>query len=277
VQQSNLRFIFFLLFSAFVVPVNAQYDFTVSETEGCVPLKVKFTFTTTVADDTAYIWDFGNGQISTLRNPDTVVYEVPGLYSPTLLVNSRGDLVVTKPNLIEAHRVVPATFDYKDTISYAVFVLEPSATLDTGVNYTFSWEIEGFAPRTGQRQVVTFPDTGTYTIRLTLSDEYGCTSSASRDITVFQEITVQNVFSPNGDRYLQFFRVSSNGGVPIVVKIFSRTGILVYEGEGTDVTWDGTTASGIKLKPGIYFYAIEAISGDPDKRNSKAGLLYMYE
>jgi gliding motility-associated-like protein len=92
-----------------------------------------------------------------------------------------------------------------------------------------------------------------------------------------EDINVQNVFTPNGDNINDYFVVTSTSGFPINVRIFTRSGILVYENEGTTVTWDGITSTGQKQSTGIYFYTIESISGDPDNRYSKAGVLYMYK
>lgn len=83
-------------------PASAQYDITASETSGYAPLKVKFHFLNSASADTitSYYWDFGNGQSSTLESPDTVVYNTPGTYSPSLVYNNRMDLVIVKSQYI---------------------------------------------------------------------------------------------------------------------------------------------------------------------------------
>jgi len=244
-------------------------------------MKVKYTFTSTALDDSisGYYWDFGNGETSTLKDPDSVTYELPGIYNPTVVLtfDQGSDQWIVKPDLLTVHRTVQANFTYHDTVSYNVYVFENAEVLDTGVNYTFNWDIEGFPPRTGPRQIVDFPAMDTFTVTLTVTDDFGCASTISNEVAVVEEITVQNVFTPNGDDINDEFIITSNGGFPIIVRIYSRTGILVYEAEGTIVTWDGLTASGQELNPGIYFYAIETLKGDPNKRYSKAGVLYMYK
>jgi gliding motility-associated-like protein len=265
-----------LLISAFTLPALGQYDFTVDNTEGCTPMKVKYTLDTALVDTiTSCYWDFGNGETSTLKVPDTVTYSNPGNFSPTLVFNNRADLRIEKPNLITAHHTVSANYIYYDTVTYNYYVLIHNEPLDAGVTYTFNWNIEEFGPRTGPRQEVNFPRIDTFTVALTVSDEFGCTSTVSHDIALFEAITVQNVFTPNGDNTNEDFIIISNGGIPLKLKIFSRAGILVYAAEGPIVTWDGTSA-GKELKTGIYFYSIEALEGDVDKRYSKAGFLYLY-
>jgi len=279
VQSRKFFIVLTLLISALSFQVAGQYDLTASSTEGCTPFKVKFAFTTGVSPDTttSFYWDFGNGQTSNLKDPDTAVYSLPGKYTPVLVYNDRADLMILKPDLINVHRTVPASFNYYDSISNSVYVLEHVQPLDAGVTYTFNWEIETFPSMTGRKQVVQFPDTGTFTVTLTVSDEFGCTSTVSEDILVIENIRIQNVFTPNDDGLNDFFLVDNHGGIPLSLSIFTRAGVLVYSTEGTTIAWDGRTASGLKLNPGIYFYTIKALTGDPGKRYSKAGVLYLYK
>ncbi len=275
-QSGKPPILIVLLLAALSFRVSGQVDFTVSETSGCDLLKVKYTFTCAVDTFTSFYWDFGNGETSTLRDPDTVVYNIPNTYTPALVFNNRPDQMIVKPDLIQVHRTVPATFNTKDTVTYNYYVLWHDLPLDAGVNYTFNWNIEEFAPRTGRRQEVTFPRQDTFTVSLTVADEFGCTSTDTRDIFVLEEIVVPNVFTPNGDQFNSEFQVTSNGGFPIRMRIFTRSGVLVHESEGFIVSWNGKTANGVEVSTGIYYYTIEALWGDPDKRYSKAGFVHLY-
>jgi len=279
VQFCKPHIVFILLITAIAIPVTGQYDITASATEGCTPMRVKYAFTPGMSTDstTSYYWDFGNGETSTAKDPDTVTYSLPGNYSPALVYNNRADLMIVKPDLITVHHTVPANFIYYDSVSYNVYVFEHTEPLDAGVTYTFTWDIETFPPRTGRRQVVTFGAMDTFKVSLTVADNLGCTSTFSQNVYVLEDISVQNVFTPNGDGYNDYFMITSNGGFPIFLRIFSRAGILIYETEGTTLIWEGRTASGQALNPGIYFYTIEALKGDPNKRYSKAGVLYLFK
>ncbi|MBN1158833.1 MAG: gliding motility-associated C-terminal domain-containing protein [Bacteroidales bacterium] len=258
--------------------VLAQYDFDVNVTEGCTPLEVKYTFISYATIDTIenYYWDFGDGHTSNLQDPDTVVYYNGGIYSPALVLNNRTDLMIVKSDLITAHRTVQADFRYFDTVSYYTYVFEHTDILDNAVTYDFLWDFEDVGLRTGQREIVTFPRIDSFEVVLTVSDNFGCTSTVSKLVIILEDIQVQNVFTPNGDNINDFFFVSSNGSYPLNLKIFTRTGVLVYENEGFTITWDGRTASGQELKSGVYFYVLKALSGDPSDRYSKSGALYLY-
>ncbi len=69
--------------------LSIAQHFDVSATEGCSPLTVEFTnnnpsngYTAVPMQTTgfSYHWDFGNGQTSSVENPDSVVYDDPGSY-----------------------------------------------------------------------------------------------------------------------------------------------------------------------------------------------------
>ena len=64
--------------------------FTVSSNQGCSPLFVHFSSTTTWTQGASYLWTFGNGMTSTEQNPD-IIFNDPGYYSVNLSVmNNNG-------------------------------------------------------------------------------------------------------------------------------------------------------------------------------------------
>ena len=101
-QHNKSGVLIVLLVLCFCYPAVAQYDFTASESTGYAPLKVKYHFINSASVDTIskFYWDFGNGETSILENPDTVVYNIPGTYSPSLVFNDRADLMITKSQYI---------------------------------------------------------------------------------------------------------------------------------------------------------------------------------
>lgn len=266
---------------AFVLPLEAQYDFNVDVTQGCTPLKVKYSFTSSATVDTisSYHWDFGNGKTSDLMDPDTVVYDLPGIFSATLTLtgNNLSTSTISKADLITVYRTVIANFRYYDTVSYYNYVFEHTDVLDNSSTYTFLWDFEDVGTRNERREIVTFPRVDTFQVVLTVSDNHGCSSTVRQQVIILEDIEVQNVFSPNGDNINDFFIVTSRGSYPLNLKIFTRTGVLVYENEGYTITWDGRTASGQELNAGVYFYVLDALSGDPSNRYSKAGTVYLYK
>ncbi|MFN7973550.1 MAG: PKD domain-containing protein [Acidobacteriota bacterium] len=86
-------------------PVVADFDAT--PTDGLVPLAVQFQSRCT-GSVTSYLWDFGDGQTSSLQNPSHT-YTAPGKFSVSLVAQgpvSRN--TEYKDGFVSAHEVIPA-------------------------------------------------------------------------------------------------------------------------------------------------------------------------
>jgi gliding motility-associated-like protein len=92
---------------------------------------------------------------------------------------------------------------------------------------------------------------------------YGCEETDSVFIEVIEDITVYNVFSPNGDGVNDFFDIEHAGRFPdMVVEVYSRWGDKLFSSVGYDdgSRWDGT-ARGKEVPVGTYYYVIIPYSG----------------
>ncbi|WP_162628208.1 T9SS type B sorting domain-containing protein [Arcticibacterium luteifluviistationis] len=72
-------------------------------------------------------------------------------------------------------------------------------------------------------------------------------------------ISFPNVFSPNGDGRNDTFEPMNCPGFikSIGYEIYNRQGLLVAEGEGTSLSWDGRGINDQELSVGTYFYLIK--------------------
>jgi PKD repeat protein len=96
-------FVLILILAALTVSVAAAAtpvaSFTASERTGLAPFKVQFTDTSTNAP-TAWLWDFGDGSSSTLKNPSHT-YSLVGTYTVNLTAtNADGSNTVSKSSHI---------------------------------------------------------------------------------------------------------------------------------------------------------------------------------
>lgn len=127
---------------------------------------------------------------------------------------------------------------------------------------TFKWEPE---PDRGCKNCpfafVSPTQSTVYTV--TVTNQYGC--SVKEDITVDvvegcdgNAIEIQNVFTPNNDGVNDFFTLRNNQLITLEkVRIYSRTGELIYQSSNIKDAWDGTY-NGELLNTGVYVYYIEA-------------------
>ena len=128
---------------------------------------------------------------------------------------------------------------------------------------------------------------GMYFPKLTIESNLHCIDSMRLD-NIFVEsskLEIPNVFTPDGDGFNDNFMVESKSLRYISVKVFSRSGMKVYDfyGEGEKLRewqgWDGNVnKSSIKASPGVYFYIIRAFGWDDVDYNSKEqkGFVYLY-
>jgi gliding motility-associated-like protein len=269
-----------------ILPVIPPADITASESEGCDSLKVKFSLINIDTDTvSSKLWDFGNGESSTRTDPDSILYvagERPVKnYTVRVFINGDTDNAIERTDLITVHRSVKAYFECRDTLSTANSIIKVCYNLDqlfdTSAVYGFEWRVEGFDPSNDIRPLYTFENKlDTIPAVLTITDStYGCSDSGIQRIFIIPEVPVQNVFTPNGDGINEYFIINTNGIIHLQIKIFSRSGLLVYEADGTEIVWDGKSPSGVDLEPGIYYYVLSSLSGDPEGKYNTTGFVYL--
>ncbi|MCA6362043.1 MAG: gliding motility-associated C-terminal domain-containing protein [Bacteroidetes bacterium] len=154
-----------------------------------------------------------------------------------------------------------------------------NATSSPGVN-NYAWSFGDSLQSTSNQQSPSFTYTspGVYTVYLSgWNDIQGCEVITAIYITVVEQaqITIPNVFSPNGDGRNDEFQLSVNAVKSIDVIIFNRWGNKVYEGNVSglpggqqDVTvWNGLTGAGNMAEDGVYYYTITAVGYDEETYN----------
>lgn len=128
--------------------------------------------------------------------------------------------------------------------------------------------------RTDQDQRYTFTESGTYVVRLTVSNDY-CTSSDSVTIKVStSDLQVPYAFSPNGDQLNDEFRVAYKSIVSFKCWVFNHWGHKVYFWTDPQKGWDGNI-NGKPAKEGAYLYIIEAMGADGIAQNRK-GTIHLF-
>ncbi|MCP4536695.1 MAG: PKD domain-containing protein, partial [Chloroflexi bacterium] len=111
-------------------------DFDGNPTSGVAPLSVTFVNHSTVG--LTYLWDFGDGQTSTIINP-THTYTQTGVYTVTLTVTGLGDSdTLTRTHYIAVSQGVTADFSANPTSGVAPLTVN-FANLSSGSYDTCTW------------------------------------------------------------------------------------------------------------------------------------------
>lgn len=122
---------------------------------------------------------------------------------------------------------------------------------------------------------VTYASPGTYTVLL-ITTKGSCKDTAMKIIRVDvpSKMEVPNVFTPNGDKVNDIFRLNASNLTEIAVTIFDRWGNVVYElsSETGNFAWDGKNQAGKECPAGTYFYIIKAKGKDAQEFEQKGNV-----
>ncbi len=157
-----------------VFGTTVDAEFAADKTSGQAPLTVTFTDLST-GNPESWEWTFGDGGSSVLQNP-VHIYDSPGTYTVSLAVENPYDSgFISKPGFITVtDGPVPpvAGFTADRTSGYTPLTVQFTDT-SAGNPTTWSW-LFGDGSSSGQQNPVhTYADPGTYTVRLTVTNEFG--------------------------------------------------------------------------------------------------------
>lgn len=158
-------------------------NFSASTTSGCFPLSVQFQDLSTAGagnTNVSWLWDFGNGNTSTLQNP-TTTYTSSGAFSVTLRVtNDKGcTRVLSRTNYISVSNGVTASFSHTQPT-----VCRPPASItftntSTGPpTLSYLWDFGDGNFSTAANPVHTYTASGSYVVTLVTYSTAGCQDTA---------------------------------------------------------------------------------------------------
>jgi len=191
---------------------------------GTAPLTVQFTGSVTDPDGaiSTYSWNFSDGSTSNQQNP-THIFTEPGTYLVTFSivdvdgVNGTDTIEITVTEPVDNPPVATASGDPTSGLAPLTVTFIGTGTDPEGTPVTYLWNFGDGATSTHQNPTHVFDSVGTYTVKLTVSDENGTTSEDSMIITV-------SAVANNAPRAL-IIATPSTGTTPLAVS---------FIGSGTD-------------------------------------------
>jgi PKD repeat protein len=169
--------ILFLISSLTQATPNAS--FTANQRNGCSPLEVEFTNTSTGA--VSYYWDLGNGNTSTLANP-TNLYTTSGSFTVMLVAIDAGGArdTATYINYISVAGRPSANFFANTTNGCPDNNSITFINTSTGGS-TYLWDFGDGNLSTSQSPTHHYVLSGTFTVTLIVTNSAGCTGQEIRE------------------------------------------------------------------------------------------------
>ncbi|HVN57944.1 MAG TPA: gliding motility-associated C-terminal domain-containing protein [Bacteroidales bacterium] len=260
----------------------------------------------TAAVDTFYYYEPANGTKVKLKNGYTFLWSsdpssaipYPGIYIDPVTFSPPLEDVVYKLQVADSFQCSSeSSFPYTSIHVKADFQVDPNegqaplkvSFTDKSIRgETYKWEFgDDSISYLKDPGIHTYYRPGEYSIKLTIESNLHCVDSLRYNkITVDKsEMSIPNVFTPDGDGLNDYFVVEAKSLRSINVEIYSRSGLRVYSfsGQGEALAdwkgWDGNVNnSSIKAAPGVYYYIIRAVGWDDVVYDGKAyrGFLYLY-
>ena len=179
--RSKLTHLFLILIAMLISisatpQVNADFT-TLSATNGCGSLVVEFQDLSTGGADT-WLWDFGNGNFSTLQSP-TVIYSNPGLYDVTLIAsNSITSNTKLSNGLIKVYEN-PISNISTNSVLYGCMPLDvyfEDLSLTNNVIVNWQWDFGDGGSSILQDPLYQYETNGNFSVTLLVTDANGCQS-----------------------------------------------------------------------------------------------------
>ena len=252
---------------------NPVVKFMANDTVGCEPLCISFTDLSTITHTNIaqWTWTVGDGSPTIHSSGFDHCYTndsvfAPNYFSQTLTVTSDSGCVTTgsKNNYITVYPNPVANFT---TDPQQTTVIDPVITyIDASKGTDFwNWDLgDSLTSMLHNPAPHMYPsaDTGTYTIKLITSTQYGCFDTAFQTIIIGPDFVfyIPTAFTPNADGVNDYFFGSGIGIVVYKLWILDRWGNLIFYGNELNDKWDGKANYGENIaQTDVYIWKVELI------------------
>jgi gliding motility-associated-like protein len=260
-------------------------DFSLTYTLDCGNKQATVAAVANPTNNLTYYWEiFPAGVVVTDRTKSFILGTETGEYGVTVTNTVNGCKTYGTYNVAEGQLSVDFTpsesFGY---VPLTVTMQNNSSSSLGGGTLTANWSYGNGSVLTntyinGSPNVmptITYTAPGTYSVLLDAT-QGSCTGQKIKVIVVDvpSKLEVPNVFTPNGDKVNDIFRLIASNLTEIQATIFDRWGNKVYDvnSDTGNIAWDGKNLSGKECPAGVYFYMIKASGKDGEEYDMKGNV-----
>jgi gliding motility-associated-like protein len=176
--KGTVLFLLGMCYSLLLI-AQPQAKFTSNIVSGCNPIVVSFTDQST-SNPTSWFWDFGNGNTSTLQNPQAS-YTSPGTYTVSLTAtNASGSNTETKTAYITVFKNPVADLSASSATSGCLplqVAFVDQSQIGDGAITSWTWDFGDGGVSAASNPTYTFTNAGTYSVSLHVVDVNGCSGT----------------------------------------------------------------------------------------------------
>jgi len=228
-----------------------------------------------------YSWTVPAGAISSNLTSSVLISNMTGVYRVKVTNTVNGCYSVQSYETVNGE--LTANFVPSQTQGFAPLTVTFSNTSTTSTGASSILCLWSFGngvvtPTTVLNTVspsILYNTSGTYSVML-FATKGSCRDSAMKIITVElpSKLVIPNVFTPNGDKQNDVFRLRSTNLKQIEISIFDRWGNMVYNvnSETGNIEWDGKNLQGKECPSGTYFYVLKAVGKDDQSFTEKGNV-----
>ncbi|QTA85925.1 PKD domain-containing protein [Desulfonema magnum] len=246
------------------------------------PLAVQFA-NESLGDITLWVWEFGDGAVSTKENPPAHTYPEIGTYTVSLTVSGPGGsdtetatVTVNRPDTEPVVSITSPAWDMAVNQGESVYFQGDVTNGESPL--TYSWDFDGGAVNSEEKVpgYVAFFTTGVYTVTFTVTDRHGDTGSASVIITVYADTEpVASVISPSED-----VTINKGDSVYFMGDVTNGNGPFSYswdfDGGAVNSNWKNPGNTSFQ-NPGVYTVVFKVTDNDSDMSSASVTITVVEE
>ncbi|MFT5724474.1 MAG: PKD repeat protein [Bacteroidia bacterium] len=194
-------------------------------------------------------WWMGDGITKTGLDSFDYTYINPGTYTVRMEVTTNPNCTyTTQKDVVVYDLPIPGFFMNPERADVVNSDVDFTSTAVDAVSYLYNFS-NGYQSRDKDFSY-RFPDTSTYSITQTVTNQYGCVDSFTGEIIIdfVVNILIPNAFHPNNDNFNNSFSPQGLGIGRFELKIFNRWGEQIFYTKDSEA-WTGENAI-----QGSYFY-----------------------
>ena len=225
-----------------------------------------------------YQWDLGDGNVIEANFVDHI-YDEPGHYVVKLqLLDTKTKKVLksteTKTVTVQALPENHIDYEFVQTAIPTIYFSQ-----NTKPGYKVIWDIENEGRITGHNFSYEFRKEGTYLVKSTVFNALGCSTTSTETVRIEDSynLLAPKGFSPNGDGTNETFipKALETGDVQFTMKIFSRTGDLVFQTSDANSPWDGLYTKDLTPAPETTYIWVVELTNDSGKQEVYKGTVIL--